>query len=107
VFPNYFQHALAVGNKLGSDRRVEKPEEIRSRVLETLEYIPPERLGPQTIANLLRSVTTRRVRAVREIRSRVVGSALAANRKYLNGRVRCLPSGRSRLHQSNPSKHPK
>ena len=69
------------------DPRVETPEEIRSRVLEAAEYIPLERLGTTDdcgFAPFSDDTSRSREVAFAKIRSRVVGTALAAETLGVN-----------------------
>jgi 5-methyltetrahydropteroyltriglutamate--homocysteine methyltransferase len=64
-----------------NDPRVESPEEVRARVLEAAEYISPERLGTTDdcgFAPFGDDTSRSRETAFAKIRSRVVGTALAA-----------------------------
>ncbi|HEX8691581.1 MAG TPA: cobalamin-independent methionine synthase II family protein [Longimicrobium sp.] len=64
------------------DPRVETPEEIRDRVVEAARYIPPEQLGTTDdcgFAPFSDDRSTSRDTAFAKIRSRVVGTALAAD----------------------------
>ncbi|MBC8106873.1 MAG: 5-methyltetrahydropteroyltriglutamate--homocysteine methyltransferase [Anaerolineae bacterium] len=68
------------------DPRVETPEEIRDRVLEAAKYIPVEQLGTCDdcgFSPFCDDTTTTRATAFAKIRSRVLGTALAA--KSLGG----------------------
>lgn len=63
------------------DARVETPEEVRDRVLEAAEYLPPERLGTTDdcgFAPFGDDTSTSRETAFAKIRARVLGTALAA-----------------------------
>jgi 5-methyltetrahydropteroyltriglutamate--homocysteine methyltransferase len=63
------------------DPRIETPEEVRERVLEAAEYIPLERLGTTDdcgFAPFADDISRSRDTAFDKIRSRVVGTALAA-----------------------------
>jgi 5-methyltetrahydropteroyltriglutamate--homocysteine methyltransferase len=63
------------------DPRVETPEEVRDRVLEAAEYIPVEQLGTTDdcgFAPFSDDESTSRDTAFAKIRSRVLGTALAA-----------------------------
>ena len=63
------------------DPRIETPEEVRERVLEAAEYIPLERLGTTDdcgFAPFGDDMSRSRDTAFGKIRSRVVGTALAA-----------------------------
>jgi 5-methyltetrahydropteroyltriglutamate--homocysteine methyltransferase len=63
------------------DPRVETPEEVRDRVLEAAEYIPVERLGTCDDCGFSPfgdDVSTSRDTAFEKIRSRVLGTELAA-----------------------------
>jgi 5-methyltetrahydropteroyltriglutamate--homocysteine methyltransferase len=64
------------------DPRVETPEEIRARVLQAAEYIPIEQLGTTDdcgFAPFCDDVTTTRDTAFAKIRTRVIGTQLAAD----------------------------
>jgi 5-methyltetrahydropteroyltriglutamate--homocysteine methyltransferase len=66
---------------------VETPEEIRGRVLEAAEYIPLERLGTTDdcgFAPFSDDTSRSREVAFAKIRSRVVGTALAAKTLGVN-----------------------
>jgi 5-methyltetrahydropteroyltriglutamate--homocysteine methyltransferase len=61
--------------------RVETPEEVRDRVLEAAEFIPPARLGTTDdcgFAPFADDTSTARETAFAKIRARVAGTALAA-----------------------------
>jgi 5-methyltetrahydropteroyltriglutamate--homocysteine methyltransferase len=63
------------------DPRVETPEEVRDRVLEAARYIPVEQLGTCDdcgFSPFCDDTTTTRDTAFAKVRSRVVGTALAA-----------------------------
>ncbi len=63
------------------DPRIETPEEIRDRVLEAAAYIPLERLGTTDdcgFSPFSDDTSTTRDQAFEKIRSRVLGTALAA-----------------------------
>ena len=63
------------------DPRIETPEEIRDRVLEAAKYIPIEQLGTCDdcgFSPFCDDTTTTRETAFAKIRSRVLGTALAA-----------------------------
>jgi 5-methyltetrahydropteroyltriglutamate--homocysteine methyltransferase len=65
------------------DPRVETPEEVRDRVLEAAHYIPVGRLGTTDdcgFAPFCDDTSTPRDTAFAKIRSRVLGTALAAER---------------------------
>jgi 5-methyltetrahydropteroyltriglutamate--homocysteine methyltransferase len=65
------------------DPRVETPEEVRDRVLEAAEAIPPDRLGTTDdcgFSPFADDVSTARETAFAKIRSRVLGTELAAER---------------------------
>jgi 5-methyltetrahydropteroyltriglutamate--homocysteine methyltransferase len=65
------------------DPRVETPEEVRDRVLEAAEYIPLDRLGTTDdcgFAPFSDDTSRSREVAFAKIRSRVMGTALAADR---------------------------
>lgn len=64
------------------DPRIETPEEIRDRILEAVKYIPPEQLGTTDdcgFSPFCDDRTTTREKAFSKIRSRVLGTALAAD----------------------------
>jgi len=68
------------------DPRIESPEEIRDRVLEAAMYIPVEQLGTCDdcgFSPFCDDTTTTREKAFAKIRSRVLGTAMAA--KVLGG----------------------
>jgi 5-methyltetrahydropteroyltriglutamate--homocysteine methyltransferase len=76
-----------VGVTNPSDPRVETPEEVRDRVLEAADYIPPDQLGTTDdcgFSPFCDDTTTTRDTAFAKIRSRVLGTALAAD--VLGGR---------------------
>ena len=63
------------------DPRVETPEEVRDRILEAAEYIPVEQLGTTDdcgFSPFSDDTSTTRDTAFAKIRSRVLGTALAA-----------------------------
>ncbi len=63
------------------DPRIETPEEVRDRVLEAAQYIPIEQLGTTDdcgFAPFCDDTSTTREKAFAKIRSRVLGTALAA-----------------------------
>ena len=64
------------------DPRVETPEEVRDRILEAAEYIPVEQLGTTDdcgFSPFSDDTSTSRDTAFAKIRSRVLGTALAAD----------------------------
>ena len=64
------------------DGRVETPEEVRDRTLEAAEYIPLEQLGTTDdcgFSPFSDDTSTSRDTAFAKIRSRVLGTALAAD----------------------------
>ena len=64
------------------DPRVETPEEVRDRILEAAEYIPVEQLGTTDdcgFSPFSDDTSTTRDTAFAKIRSRVLGTALAAD----------------------------
>ena len=72
---------MGVTNPL--DPRVETPEEVRDRVLEAAEHIPLDRLGTTDdcgFAPFSDDTSRSREVAFAKIRSRVIGTALAADR---------------------------
>jgi len=69
------------------DPRIETPEEVRDRVLEAAQFIPPAQLGTTDdcgFAPFSDDVSTSRETAFAKIRARVAGTALAA--EILGGR---------------------
>jgi 5-methyltetrahydropteroyltriglutamate--homocysteine methyltransferase len=73
--------AIFVGVTDPIDPRVETPEEVRDRVLEAAEHIPPERLGTTDDCGFSPfgdDASTSRDTAFEKIRARVVGTELAA-----------------------------
>jgi 5-methyltetrahydropteroyltriglutamate--homocysteine methyltransferase len=63
------------------DPRVETPDEVRARVLEAAEYIPPSRLGTTDdcgFSPFADDISTARDIAFEKIRARVLGTELAA-----------------------------
>jgi 5-methyltetrahydropteroyltriglutamate--homocysteine methyltransferase len=69
------------------DHRVETPEEIRDRVLEAAEYIPPDRLGTTDdcgFAPFGDDTSRSREIAFAKIQSRVIGTALGAKMLGVN-----------------------
>jgi methionine synthase II (cobalamin-independent) len=69
------------------DPRVERPEEIRDRILEAARYIPVEQLGTTDdcgFSPFCDDTSTTREKAFAKIRSRVEGTALAE--EMINGR---------------------
>jgi 5-methyltetrahydropteroyltriglutamate--homocysteine methyltransferase len=63
------------------DPRIDTPEEVRDRVLEAAEYIPPDQLGTCDdcgFSPFCDDTTTTRDTAFAKIRARVLGTALAA-----------------------------
>jgi 5-methyltetrahydropteroyltriglutamate--homocysteine methyltransferase len=63
------------------DQRIETPEEVRDRILEAARYIPVEQLGTTDdcgFAPFSDDTSTSRETAFAKIRSRVLGTALAA-----------------------------
>lgn len=65
------------------DPRVETPEEVRDRVLEAAEYIPPEQLGTTDdcgFSPFCDDTSTTRDTAFAKIRARVLGTALASEK---------------------------
>ena len=64
------------------DPRIETPDEVRDRVLEAAEYIPPDQLGTTDDCGFSPfgdDTSTTRDTAFEKIRSRVLGTRLAAN----------------------------
>jgi 5-methyltetrahydropteroyltriglutamate--homocysteine methyltransferase len=81
------EHRVFVGVVSPIDPHVETPEEVRDRVLEAAEYIPLEQLGTTDdcgFSPFSDDTSTTRDTAFAKIRSRVLGTALAAER--LGGR---------------------
>jgi 5-methyltetrahydropteroyltriglutamate--homocysteine methyltransferase len=65
------------------DPRIETPEEVRDPVLEAAEYIPVKQLGTTDdcgFSPFYVDTTTSRDTAFAKIRSRVLGTAMAAER---------------------------
>jgi 5-methyltetrahydropteroyltriglutamate--homocysteine methyltransferase len=63
------------------DPRLDTPEEVRDRVLEAAQYIPPEQLGTTDdcgFSPFCDDTSTTREKAFAKIRARVLGTALAA-----------------------------
>jgi 5-methyltetrahydropteroyltriglutamate--homocysteine methyltransferase len=74
-------HRVFVGVINPIDPRVETPEEVCGRVLEAAQYIPVERLGTTDdcgFSPFCDDTTTTRDTAFEKIRTRVLGTALAA-----------------------------
>ncbi len=81
------EHRVFVGVVSPIDPHVETPEEVRDRVLEAAEYIPLDQLGTTDdcgFSPFSDDTSTTRDTAFAKIRSRVLGTALAAER--LGGR---------------------
>ena len=75
------EHRIFVGVIDPIDPRIETPEEVRDRVLEAAAYIPVEQLGTTDdcgFSPFSDDTSTSRDTAFAKIRSRVVGTALAA-----------------------------
>src|SRR5438105_13457116 len=76
-------HRVFVGVIAPIDPRVEMPEEVRDRILEAAEYIPVEQLGTCDdcgFSPFYDDTSTARDTAFEKIRSRVEGTALAAEK---------------------------
>jgi 5-methyltetrahydropteroyltriglutamate--homocysteine methyltransferase len=74
-------HRVFVGVVAPIDPRIETAEEVRDRVLEAAEYIPPGQLGTTDdcgFSPFCDDTSTTRDAAFAKIRARVVGTALAA-----------------------------
>jgi 5-methyltetrahydropteroyltriglutamate--homocysteine methyltransferase len=74
-------HRIFVGVIDPINPRVETPEEVRDRVLEAVEYIPPSRLGTTDdcgFAPFGDDTSTARETAFEKIRARVAGTELAS-----------------------------
>jgi 5-methyltetrahydropteroyltriglutamate--homocysteine methyltransferase len=74
-------HRIFVGVIDPINPRVETPEEVRDRVLEAVEYIPPSRLGTTDdcgFAPFGDDTSTARQTAFEKIRARVAGTELAS-----------------------------
>jgi 5-methyltetrahydropteroyltriglutamate--homocysteine methyltransferase len=74
-------HRIFVGVVSPIDPRIDKPEEVRDRVLEAAKYIPIDQLGTTDdcgFAPFSDDTSTSRDTAFAKIRSRVEGTALAA-----------------------------
>jgi 5-methyltetrahydropteroyltriglutamate--homocysteine methyltransferase len=77
------EHQVFVGVVAPIDPRVETPEEVCGRVLEAAEHIPVEQLGTTDdcgFSPFCDDTSTTREMAFEKIRSRVLGTALAADR---------------------------
>jgi 5-methyltetrahydropteroyltriglutamate--homocysteine methyltransferase len=75
------EQRIFVGVIAPIEPRVETPEEVRDRVLEAARYIPPEQLGTTDdcgFSPFCDDISTSRETAFEKIRSRVLGTALAA-----------------------------
>ena len=75
------EQTVFVGVVAPIDPRIETPEEVRDRVLEAAQYIPIEQLGTTDdcgFAPFCDDTSTTREKAFAKIRSRVLGTALAA-----------------------------
>ena len=73
------------------DPRIETPEEIRDRVLQAAEYIPPDRLGTTDdcgYAPFSDDTSTTRETAFAKIRARILGTELAASIIWADAEVR-------------------
>ena len=76
------EHRVFVGVVAPIDPRVDTPEEIRDRVLEAAEYIPPDQLGTTDdcgYSPFSDDTSTTRDTAFAKIRARVLGTRLAAD----------------------------
>jgi len=76
-------HRIFIGVTAPIDPRVETPEEVRDRVLRAAEYIPPDHLGTTDdcgFSPFSDDRSTSRETAFAKIRSRVLGTALAAEK---------------------------
>jgi 5-methyltetrahydropteroyltriglutamate--homocysteine methyltransferase len=74
------EHRVFVGVVAPIDPRIETPEEVRDRVLEAAEYIPPRQLGTTDdcgFAPFCDDTSTTRDKAFAKIRARVEGTRLA------------------------------
>jgi 5-methyltetrahydropteroyltriglutamate--homocysteine methyltransferase len=72
---------IFVGVVAPIDSRVEKPEEIRDRILEAARYIPVDQLGTTDdcgFSPFCDDTSTSRETAFAKVRARVEGTALAA-----------------------------
>jgi 5-methyltetrahydropteroyltriglutamate--homocysteine methyltransferase len=72
---------IFIGVVATNDPRVERPEEIRDRILEAAKYIPVEQLGTTDDCGFLPfcdDTSTSRDTAFDKIRARVLGTALAS-----------------------------
>ena len=72
---------IFVGVVAPIDPRIERPEEVRDRILEAAEFIPPAQLGTTDdcgFSPFCDDTSTSREAAFAKIRARVVGTALAA-----------------------------
>jgi 5-methyltetrahydropteroyltriglutamate--homocysteine methyltransferase len=80
------EHKVFVGVIDPIDPRVETPEEVRDRVLEAAEYVPPTQLGSTDdcgFAPFGDDTSTGRDTAFEKIRARVMGTELAARKLQL------------------------
>ncbi len=74
-------HRIFVGVVAPINPRVETPEEIRDRILEAAEFIPPDQLGTTDdcgFSPFCDDISTTREKAFAKIRARVMGTALAS-----------------------------
>ena len=74
-------HRIFVGVTDPLDARVESPEEVRDRVIEASKYIPMDQLGTTDdcgYAPFSDDTSTTRDTAFAKIRSRILGTRLAA-----------------------------
>jgi len=74
-------HRVFIGVVAPIDPRVERPEEIRDRILEAAEHVPVEQLGTCDdcgFSPFFDDTTTSRETTFEKIRARVVGTALAS-----------------------------
>jgi 5-methyltetrahydropteroyltriglutamate--homocysteine methyltransferase len=81
------EHRVFIGVVAPIDARIETPEEVRDRVLEAAEYIPIAQLGTTDdcgFSPFYDDTSTTRETAFAKIRSRVLGTALAAKELGLN-----------------------
>jgi 5-methyltetrahydropteroyltriglutamate--homocysteine methyltransferase len=75
------QQRIFVGVVAPIDPRIERPEEVRDRILEAAQYIPVEQLGTTDdcgFAPFSDDTSTSRDTAFAKIRARVLGTALAS-----------------------------
>ena len=75
------EHRVFVGVVAPIDPRIDTPEEVRDRILEAADYIPPDQLGTTDdcgFSPFCDDTSTTRDTAFAKIRARVLGTGLAA-----------------------------